>query len=107
MADTEEKIKKEAQETKTKFKKEAQDTKKKIEKEVRDAKKEIEGSLKEIKQEIEDNKDKQNYFIAGGVLGAVGMLLCLAMKSRILGVAVIVLASLIIAYGLCLYFRVI
>ena len=42
--------------------------------------------------------DKRNYFIARGVLGAVGMLISLVFKDQFLGVAVIDY-SLIIASG--------
>ena len=44
--------------------------------------------------------DKRNYFIAGGVLGAVGLLNSLGFKDQFLGVAVIEGTSLIIDYGL-------
>ena len=70
--------------------------------EVQNAKREIKESLMEFKEELEENKEKRNYFIAGGVLGAVGMLISLGFKDQFLGVAVIGGASLIIAYGLYL-----
>ena len=60
--------------------------------------------MDEFGEGLEDETNK-TYFIAGGVVGAVGLLISLALKNVALGAVVVGGASLMIGYGVYLYQR--
>ena len=68
------------------------------------ARDEIEETLKEFEEGLDDEPNR-NYLIAGGVVGAVGLVISLALKNVALGAVVVGGASLMIGYGVYLYQR--
>ena len=68
------------------------------------AKGEIEETMKEFEEGLSDH-DNKTYFIAGGVLGSVGLLISLAVKNSVLGAIVVGGSALMIGYGVYLYKR--
>ena len=62
----------------------------------------IDEGLKEIEEGLDDEPNRQ-YLIAGGVVGAVGLVISLALKNVVLGAVVVGGASLMIGYGVYLY----
>ena len=68
------------------------------------AKGEIEETMKEFEEGLSDH-DNRTYFIAGGVLGSVGLLISLAVQSPVLRAIVVLGSALLIGYGVYLYMR--
>lgn len=68
------------------------------------AKGEIEETLKEFEEGLDDDTNK-TYFIAGGVVGAVGLVISLALKNTVLGAILVGGSALMIGYGVYLYQR--
>ena len=68
------------------------------------AKGEIEETMKEFEDGLSDH-DNRTYFIAGGVLGSVGLLISLAVQSPVLRAIVVLGSALLIGYGVYLYMR--
>ena len=68
------------------------------------AKGEIEETMKEFEEGLGDH-DNRTYFIAGGVLGSVGLLISLAVQSPVLRAIVVLGSALLIGYGVYLYKR--
>ena len=68
------------------------------------AKGEIEETLKEFEEGLDDDTNK-TYFIAGGIVGAVGLVISLALKNTVLGAILVGGSALMIGYGVYLYQR--